>query len=344
MIENKIRISFILPCYNVEKFITECLNSLYDINIPENEYEIICVNDCSNDHTRKIIIEHKKYHSNLVLIDHDFNKKQGGARNTAIRNTKGDYIWFVDSDDYIKCNRLSELLNKCKNENLDILQFNYEKIAENGQYLFIKKNVPDSKVFSGVEFVNNVLGSTFLNYYDLSVCTRLYRTDFLIKNKIYFIENTIFEDLEFSLRTLLFSERIQSISDSYYCYRQNQSSTMCIIANDIRGDLIYNLTLIIGKSLIDLAKDIEIFDFNIHKQLFDSGIWRINQFTKSLMKMSVIEQNIFFSNLKNQKRLIDSLLPYFNSKNHFIIKHQSFSKCMFYLANPIIHSLMVFKH
>jgi glycosyltransferase involved in cell wall biosynthesis len=85
---SQIRLSFIIPCYNSELFIRKCLNSLYDQDIPEKDYEIICVNDCSIDYTRDIIIEYQKMHSNLILIDHNINKKQGAARNSGVRAAK----------------------------------------------------------------------------------------------------------------------------------------------------------------------------------------------------------------------------------------------------------------
>lgn len=103
------------------------------------------------------------------MIDHEVNKKQGAARNTGLRHAKGKYCWFVDPDDFIKTTKVSEIINLCEYEALDILQFNYEKVSVDGQFLFLQKNVPDSKVVSGIEFVNNILGTSFLYNFGLSV-------------------------------------------------------------------------------------------------------------------------------------------------------------------------------
>ena len=102
------KLSIILPCYNVERYIADCLDSIYTQDLTEDEFEVICVNDCSTDGTREVI-ENYASHSNLTLIDHAENLTAGGARNTGIKAAKGEYIWFVDPDDMVKLNCLHEL-------------------------------------------------------------------------------------------------------------------------------------------------------------------------------------------------------------------------------------------
>ena len=190
---NKLKISFILPCYNVEKYIADCLDSLYNQDIPEEEYEVICVNDCSPDNLRDIVIKYQQIHPNLILIDHEVNKRQGGARNTGLNVAKGEYIWFVDPDDYIKPNVIKHLFDLCKKNNLDILQFNYDRVSFSGEFQNKKEIVKKSSVLNGIEFTKT-LGNDFLNQYDLSGWSRIIKTVFLRNNDIQFIENTIFED------------------------------------------------------------------------------------------------------------------------------------------------------
>ena len=87
-----IHISFILPVYGVEKYISECLDSIYSQDMPESDYEVICVDDCSPDRSNEIIRQYQQKHNNLILIEHKINKMSGGARNTGIRNAKGEYV------------------------------------------------------------------------------------------------------------------------------------------------------------------------------------------------------------------------------------------------------------
>ena len=104
-----IKVSFVLPCYNVERYIADCLNSIYSQDFPEEDFEVICVNDCSTDGTREVIVHYAEQHSNLNLIDHKENMTAGGARNTGIKVAQGEYIWFVDPDDMIKSEKVRRL-------------------------------------------------------------------------------------------------------------------------------------------------------------------------------------------------------------------------------------------
>ena len=87
-----IRLSFIVPVYGVEKYIEECIRSLYNQDIPQSEYEVICVDDCSPDGSRAIVERLQTEYPTLHLICHAENKRQGGARNTGLREAKGQYI------------------------------------------------------------------------------------------------------------------------------------------------------------------------------------------------------------------------------------------------------------
>ena len=113
-------ISFILPCYNVDRYIRESLESIYSQGVQENDFEVICVNDCSTDNTKVVIEEFGRGHRNLILINHFQNKTAGGARNTGIDVAKGEYIWFVDPDDMIRPHSAYSLYLKAKEADADI--------------------------------------------------------------------------------------------------------------------------------------------------------------------------------------------------------------------------------
>lgn len=101
-------LSFIIPVYNTEDYIAECLNSLLNQNIPTDEYEIICVNDGSKDSSLDILNKYALAHSNIHVIDQQ-NSGVSVARNVGLEHANGDYIWFIDSDDLIKENCLHEI-------------------------------------------------------------------------------------------------------------------------------------------------------------------------------------------------------------------------------------------
>ena len=105
-----VRLSFILPCYNVGRFIADTLGSLYAQGMPEDEFEVICVNDCSTDDTHDRIAAFAQDHSNLILLDQPRNLYSGAARNRGLEVAQGEYIWFVDSDDQAKPGMAPHLL------------------------------------------------------------------------------------------------------------------------------------------------------------------------------------------------------------------------------------------
>ena len=84
--------SIIIPVYNGEQYIKNCLDSIYRQGLGDDDFEVICVNDCSTDNTAQVISEYGKFHQNLRLINHETNRRQGGARNTGVKVAEGKYI------------------------------------------------------------------------------------------------------------------------------------------------------------------------------------------------------------------------------------------------------------
>ena len=112
--------------YNVEKFLAKCILSCENQNISKKEYEIICVNDGSLDSSAIIAEEIAKQYNNIIIINQE-NQGLSVARNTGLSNAKGDYVWFVDSDDWIEENCLRRIVSKLSN-NLDVLQLQYRHV------------------------------------------------------------------------------------------------------------------------------------------------------------------------------------------------------------------------
>jgi glycosyltransferase involved in cell wall biosynthesis len=152
-----IRLSIIIPFYNVEKYIAQCLQSIYNQDITEEEYEVICVNDCSPDSSREIVLEFQAKHRNLILLEQPTNQKLGAARNRAIREACGKYVWFIDSDDFIEENCLKKLLNILEINDLEILNFNFVQYINDDKLNKIYGLSQDTDVISGVEFMNSII-------------------------------------------------------------------------------------------------------------------------------------------------------------------------------------------
>lgn len=222
--EKLIRLSFVLPCYNVERYIGACLDSLFRQDIPLSEYEVICVNDCSTDNTRDVILDYQKLYSNIRLIDHKENMTAGGARNTGMNAANGEYIWFVDPDDSIKDNSVYDLLKRAKDNALDIALFNFDITTEfqgdisQGDTPFVDSVVCDGYAFLDKYFNKNIGKNSI-------VWRQLYRKAFLVENLLQYPILRVSEDSIFSWKALFTAKRVQSESQSRYVYRCNQAST-----------------------------------------------------------------------------------------------------------------------
>ena len=150
-------LSYILPVYGAEFFIAKCLDSIYSQGIPESEFEVICVDDCSPDNSRGIIKAYQIKHPNLILVEHDINKKAGGARNTGLYKARGKYVWFIDPDDYIPEGAAITIINNCTANNLDVLCFNHlikKNNIEQADCVFSE----NSQIENGISFLVNRFG------------------------------------------------------------------------------------------------------------------------------------------------------------------------------------------
>ena len=213
-----LRLSIIVPFYNVEPYIEECIHSLYNQDIPWGEYEVICVDDCSPDNSSSIVKRLQAEYPTLRLICHDRNRKQGGARNTGLETANGKYVWFVDSDDCICPNVLRLLLDSIENNALDILQFDYirerESLAKTWQ--LIEKKSGEMYLFDNVsrDWFDKISGPW----------RQLFSRDFLITNQLRYIEEAMYEDTDYMLHAFLLAEKVQHVSVDAYNYRVNNDS------------------------------------------------------------------------------------------------------------------------
>lgn len=217
----QLRLSIIIPFYNVERYIAECLDSVFDQDIPLEEYEVICVNDGSPDNSRAIVLDYMNRYPNLHLVEHDVNKKLGTARNTGRSVAKGKYIWNVDSDDKIVSNCLGHMLDVCEKNELDVLEFGTIRFSAS-----CERQMPHVKltteVVLGLDYLNQ------LNSYEVSkmcaVWRRMIRREFLDDNRIYSPEINMGEDVPYSFRLLMMAKRLMVIPDRCYLYRDNPKS------------------------------------------------------------------------------------------------------------------------
>jgi glycosyltransferase involved in cell wall biosynthesis len=234
MENTKMKLSIIVPVYNVADYLPKCLDSLLAQDLPQNEYEIIEVNDGSTDDSGVIAQQYADKYPNITLIN-QANQGLSVARNTGIKQAKGDYIQFVDSDDYLEENVLGGLMKQVVKDNLDVLRFKYQNVRINNEskkYEIFKPYKSDSflfdnyssKITDGVSFLNERFG------------TACYAVMFIIRKTILdncvFKQGIYFEDTEWTPRMILKSQRIASTDTIVYNYLMREGSITKAINKD----------------------------------------------------------------------------------------------------------------
>ena len=212
------KVSIVIPVYNVEKYIRQCLESV--INQTLKDIEIIIVNDGTKDSSMKIAEEYLP-DKRIKII----NKENGGlssARNAGMREAQGKYICFIDSDDFIDSSMMEELYNKIEKTNSDVV--------ESGILLYDNKtHKVEERKNKKYNFVEK--GSYLWGKYTTEVWNKIYKKEFLLKNNIFFEEGMIHEDDLFTIRILFSTNKICHIQKSFYYYRINREESIMTNVN-----------------------------------------------------------------------------------------------------------------
>ena len=215
------KLSIIVPTYNVENLIANCLDSLLDQDILKENYEILVINDGSTDSSAKIAASYANNYQNVILINQK-NKGLSGARNTGISYAKGKYIYFIDSDDYIAKNTLGLIISLLEKHKLDVMgikeiQTNRLNLKESTNINTI--NTDNLKVTDGITFIAD-------NYYLNNAWWYFIRTEFLKKTKLTFPVGRLVEDANFTSKLLIAAQKITYIPLDFYRYYQRSNSIM----------------------------------------------------------------------------------------------------------------------
>lgn len=217
------KISVILPCYNKEKEIRECIESLLKQTLPLSMLEFIFVDDASSDETCKIIREYEKiYPENILLVECEKNGHPGAARNIGLQYATGEYIVFVDSDDKVSENMIQKLYEKIALYQCDMASCGYYIYRDGGEkkpyvteeHLYLLQCAEEKKRYILEQGCRN------------SVWAKIYRKSFLEKNNLCFPEGVYMEDLYFHEMCMMYAESCYVIGEPLYWYRENSNGVM----------------------------------------------------------------------------------------------------------------------
>ena len=219
------KVSVIIPIYNVEAYLAECLESV--INQTLTDIEIICINDGSADKSGQILAEYAKKDNRIK----SYTKENGGlsaTRNYGMAKASGEYLLFLDSDDFLEDNTLERLYFEAKSDNLDVLFYSaksfYEDGASDDHYITYYKRQGDYlEVMTG----KNLFVEMYSNdEYRMSACMQLLRTKFIAENHIDFYEGILHEDNLFTFRVIQKAQRTRFLNEELYVRRVRTGSIM----------------------------------------------------------------------------------------------------------------------
>ncbi len=212
------KLTFIVPLYNAEKFISACLDSILNTDLDKSDFEVVVINDGSVDRGPTIAEDYAKRYDN-IRVYHQVNQGLSVARNHGMREAKGKYIWFVDSDDYVDATNILPILQMLDERQIQVCKF--DMIVYKGNAKVRSCDFPklrENKCYTGEDVLlsGGVMGS---------VCNAFYSRRFFADNNLWFYPGIIHQDSEFSIRCASVTKSQIYLRKPLYFYRYNTTSS-----------------------------------------------------------------------------------------------------------------------
>lgn len=279
---NNIKVSVIVPAYNSEKFISKCLDSV--LSQTYKNFELIVVDDGSIDATGSIIEKYKKQNPDIINFIKQENIGVANTRNKVIKLAKGDYIAFIDNDDFIDNDYLETLVNNCEDGKYDIVLSGYRRPNEKGKVIFEKR-------ISDYEFSKLVVQAPW---------AKIYKTKYILENDFKFLDNNIGEDIFFNLSTILSTNNVKILNYIGYNWFYNSESVSNSKQKDFDKIDVFRL---LNSCYDDLSKrnllqnNYEILEFFFYRYI----VWFLTFASKGhSLKEIKIENKKLFSWIKDK--------------------------------------------
>lgn len=273
------KVSVIVPVYNVEKYLKRCLDSL--INQTLSDIDIICINDGSKDSSLQILEQYAQKDSRIVIYNQE-NSGPSVARNTGLEHASGEYIGFVDSDDWVDLDFYEKLYKSAKNNNADIAVADFIREHPNKKPKRLK--LKEEKIYTTPEDKFMICKV----HREGCVWNKIYRTEFIHSINLKFVPKMYYEDRDFTIRSLYFSKKLVTTPNTYYRYFVNPKS----IVNKRRNYIQDEHYILVRQQVLQFIKEHNI---KVPDGLYKAEIYRYKLFGKTLftIKESINSKYIF---------------------------------------------------
>lgn len=291
-----VSVSIIVPVYNTEKYLKTCLESLLNQTI--DEIEIIAVNDGSTDNSKDILTFYSEKYPHKLQVINKSNGGQASARNMALTRCKGEYVGFLDSDDYILPQMLEKMYTKAVQESADYVACGYRDITfEDGKEVVLEHYVASKKVYNTRDLFFGALVSPFIH---------LYKREILEKSKVKFPEGVIYEDTAFYLNLVPYLKKIVTIEEPLAVRVRHSNST----TTTFKKDRVANIFPVIDNILNYYRKNnfyeeyVNEVEFFCVKILLCSSMQRISKINKLYDAISLTNRTVEYinQNFNNYRR------------------------------------------
>ena len=301
-----IKISYIVPIYNGASYLSRCIDSLCNQGIAENEYEIICIDDCSKDDSVEILKQYAARYANVCLILHETNKRTSTSCNEGLNFAKGKYIWVIGQDDWLEQGSAKKIIDIAEKDNLDVIPFNYNRVNATGTETLFKEEVfRDSEILNGKDFVKSYFYDNTGDYLAGYEWRAIYRRQYLQEKHITFPKDMIFEDTTFLLKAIWRGDRMKSVNEFFYNYRLNNTSITDSVQR-YKGYLTYEFSF---KTCAELFAFIdEVDDEHVAGELRKSSLKSLNSFAYKVVPMTWKEKKVFYDNVLRDWNEIKALV------------------------------------
>lgn len=244
--------SIIVPIYNIQEYIGECIESI--LCQTYKDFELILVDDGSTDESKEVIKQYAINDNRIVCIFQE-NQGPGAARNNALRKARGEYVIFIDGDDFLTDRlALEQILNHINiNTNVDIVVHPLKRMSTKDYIIHNSLVSYDDSFNKKINFVDTLDLMLTSGKILSSPCEMIFKRNFLLENKLFFPEGVFSEDIEWIIRIMKNSPRTLFINYQFYCYRFDRVGSTC--NSDIDPNKIKRIISFLNKHYFELIQD-----------------------------------------------------------------------------------------
>jgi Putative glycosyl/glycerophosphate transferases involved in teichoic acid biosynthesis TagF/TagB/EpsJ/RodC len=286
------KISVIIPVYNVEEYIKDCLDSIINQTIGIENIEVIVVNDCTPDNSMEIVRKYAEEYPSIKIVEHEFNQGLGQSRNTGLKYVTTNYISFIDSDDFISENTYETCLEKFKRYNCDFVIYEYDYYSESGRKY--NRN-PSYILFNEDKVIDDIIKTPEI-IFSTSMCNKVFPKKF---KDILKFPSTIYEDMVPTIMAIFSSKRIYVTNQCKYYYRKRENENKSITDDFLEKTDSYRDRIFIHYELYTLLEE-----YPNYKPLID---WINARDTRHFLHNLVLKDN--FSH-KERKEIFNKAKEY----------------------------------